>query len=348
MADEPSKADQDLSQQLDDLLAEIEHQEPGFAQAAGLGMKGEEPSRPADEPAAPVRPEPTPMNVEATPAPGASPAPATAAEKPADDLDAQIQELLDGAKALEDAAPVRAAPTPAAGAASAKEAAAARPADAEAFPTEAAAQGIAQDEQATEAPAARAAASAADPGLMQQIDELLASEADKAVAGEFETVDDVLGDEQVAAATPIPPAPTPDEAPGSAEAGAGQTPAGGATAKDVAAELDQDLVSAAPASEQDTPAAEKRAGKTPEAAAAAEGNAEPTSEAAVAEQEEMLPAGEPVIRRGALLQFCTAVNAPVRKLSPPSRRIVGYVALLTLFNGSAFTIMALLRSMFGH
>lgn len=195
---------------------------------------------------------------------------------------------------------------------------------------------------------------------MQQIDELLASEADKAVAGEFETVDDVLGDEQIAAPVPIPPTPAAEvsaEAPQAPASGGAQ--AGGATAKDVAAELDQDLVAAAPAPETEPEAEPQAVSKAkqqkgdvkpaaPTDAQAAPEAGEEESEQAVEEQAETLPLPEPVIRTSSLLRFCTALNAPVRRLSPPSRRVVGYVALLTLFNGSAFTIMALLRSMLGH
>jgi hypothetical protein len=197
------------------------------------------------------------------------------------------------------------------------------------------------------APAPTAAAAPAQPEVVdiKQIDALIAQSADDAVAGDFETIDDVLKTQGGAgSAKPAAAAGHDEHADAAAPAGEDDADAiegdfstpeqliGGATATDVAAELDADAKGSG-----------KRATRS---AAAAPAAAEP---AQVQEQKAARAARRALLLAmfiARLRQTCAKLNGPMQRVSPETRNLVGLIGLLTLFNGSVVVIGKLLGKLF--
>jgi hypothetical protein len=195
-------------------------------------------------------------------------------------------------------------------------------------------------------PTAASAAAPAQPEVVdiKQIDALIAQSADDAVAGDFETIDDVLKTQGGAgSAKPAAAAAGHDEHADAAAAGGEDdadaiegdfsTPEqliSGATATDVAAELDADAKGSG-----------KRATRSA-APAAAEPAAVQEQKAARAARRALLLAM--FIAR--LRQTCAKLNGPMQRVSPETRNLVGLIGLLTLFNGSVVVIGKLLGKLF--
>jgi hypothetical protein len=277
---------------------------------------------PADAPAAP------------TDTAAAAPADVTAAasESAAPDLvgDAlaqQIQQLLDDAQIQSDAAAAAAAPA-----------------------------AVPDDPPATDPPPPAPAPTEAQ--ALAEIDNHLAKEADTAIAGEFETVQEVMSAAQqaqapappssepailpadpvptsVAPQVPAPPvpaaapavsaaaAPVPVPAAARSAPAAAPTPAG-ATSQDVARELDEQPAAAT------TPAAPPTPGPTP---APVPVPAPVARKPAAARRATPWQALDRLLRRA-----LAAVDSPLRGLTPGARNILGLVALVTVFNATCLLV----------
>lgn len=197
----------------------------------------------------------------------------------------------------------------------------------------------------------------------------MAEEADDAIAGDFDTVHDVLASEQAQAPAPAPiAAATPESAPVSNGFSA--------TGADVGTELDAQspkavgaaaaAIGAATAVSAAAAAAPKPvtfAAPAPVASGAAKPSvAAPTSGPAPATPAE--PRGPGLLTR--LTQrvksvrlpstnplrlarwTCATINAPLNVLAPTTRNTIGYVGLLTLFNASVLLMGKGATSLMGH
>jgi hypothetical protein len=227
--------------------------------------------------------------------------------------------------------------------------------------------------QAAPAAATEPAKAQADAKAIEEIDNHLALEADKAIAGAFETVQEVVMGAEPKAAEPAAtepaveaPAPAPAaaasapvvEPPAAAEApvpvaaavAAPASASGGATAQDVARELDEQPV-APPAAAASAPAAAAAAPipvpapePTPPAVAAKAKPARAATAAAPAPVASDPPAPAPAALGAridrSLRQFFAVLNRPLLGLSPGLRQTLGLVALLTVFNAACLLVYA--------
>ena len=250
------------------------------------------------------------------------------------DLASQIQELLD------DARDSHQEPGPAL----------TDPADEDELPVDATFEAPAEPASETTAAAPRSstdettaapvAGEAQDTSEIDQLDRELAEGADDAVSGDYETIEDVVASqgaapfEEAGALAGLPDTvEAPTDEPSADEEGdsVGAAVAGGfsADAQAVARELDeqaQPVGVAAEPPERDGPtgAETSDAGATPGVGRGA------------------VVAAPVMLRR-----TCAAINRPLMRVSPQTRDLVGYVGLLTLFNGVVFVVAQLLRQWMG-
>lgn len=371
----------DLEAELEALFAQIESKEPGIV------MGGKKPAVPAAAPApivAAVEAAPAveqPARVAETPAAAttatmsdedaaaladvfASQGLAAAEEVAAapakqglqeDELAAQLQALIEGARQPAMATP---APAPAAEPGPAFEAPAERKGmaalseddlanelqsllDAAKSPAPAA---VAVEEPPASEPAQEVLGNAA----LAQIDQALAKAADEAVAGEFETIDDVMGGQAPAAARASPTAAPALDVRGPSKGLDDESELAGdfASPDDLLGEKKDAALAAAAQAASAKPEAEpaihmRLPTAAPEPEAAAEGDAS-------AKHFGLLwPILGPlsVIADGltpALFGLCRALNVPAQRLSPEMRSVVGYVALITIFNATCLIVYGLL------
>lgn len=181
-----------------------------------------------------------------------------------------------------------------------------------------------------------------------ELDRILASSANDAVAGDFETLEDVVGDgmaqpSAVAASAPLIKTPSADDedrlhadfqAPESVltqQPGAPTAPPAAAFTAG-AADVDREL-------KQDEAGQAVTAPQVAHAAVAPEFGVhrQPLLRRATAAVAAIVPR----TARSA----CEAINRPLHRLSPESRNLVGYVGLLTLFNASVLLIYKLLTTL---
>jgi hypothetical protein len=183
------------------------------------------------------------------------------------------------------------------------------------------------------------------PGEIKQLDEFLAGQADDAVAGDFETVHDVMAAQQAVAADGrqgvVEPAASPDKDSGN----------GGATSTCI----DNSTVDATTSpcdDEQGTYGGQRPHGVGERKAAQAPGpRPSPTAAAtpsatagAPKKRRPMLPRlGATAVRttaaavRGALAATrgaCTALSAPLNRLPENQRNLLGYAGVISLINGA--------------
>lgn len=184
------------------------------------------------------------------------------------------------------------------------------------------------------------------PQSLSQLDEYLAGHADNAVADAFDTVSEVIAEQQAAMETP--------EAAITSEAA---TPA---TIDDEFSSPEQVYDNAAPAaaplmptqSQGTAPRSEKVA--APRAAVAAAAPLEPSGEtASIATVRKSKPSAGQMVRKvivvttAAAYGFCRVVNSPLKNASESTRKTIGYVGLLTLTNASLLILGKLLSSLMG-
>ena len=250
-------------------------------------------------------------------------------------------------------------------------------------PTESAAEAAPQATAQTEAAAPAAAddtpqdtddnADEDDPALISRIDQMLAEQAEEAIGGDFESVDDVL-DTNVDISVAMG-APQTDETDPSAEAEEAADTDNAAAATEAAAheqgeadddaELDgsfeapQDVSDddggasepAAQASTDDAQAVADELDNQPETAAASEpAPAAPTTPAASTEDvtDETTAASAGIDYREKLAQLAVGVrftyslvNRPLDRLSPELRSTVGWVGAITFFNAACLLVYGL-------
>jgi hypothetical protein len=256
-----------------------------------------------------------------------------------DALAQQIQQLLDDAQAH--SGQTATAPKPAAAPTGAADARASAP-----------------------AAAAATAADEVDANAAAELDSHLALEADKTIAGEFETVQEVMSAAQkpagpaaeapavpvpaeaakIAPAAPAPPAAEPAAAapapapavaepakiaPAPAPAPASVAATTGATAQDVAHELDAQPAASAPAAGAPPAAAAKAASAKPARAAAA---AVPAA-ASAPPRTALWPQIDRSLRR-----FFAVFNGPLLGVGPGVRQALGLIALVTVFNATCLLV----------
>lgn|GEM_PF-6468600 len=354
-------AELDIDGQLDALLEQIEQAEPGL-------IARDAPRSPAPEPAvspadllegsfesveAVVEPveaaaEPAVEATSATPAEAtpAAPAPDEAIDTSGLDLASQIQQLLDDAR-THHAEPSSAASSPAP-AAPVAPAAMPRP--------------------VKPAPAASAEQDALPETLnIQDIDQMLAEEADQALAGDFETIHEVLAAEQLpeAPVTPDPepvamsPSPASPAAPPAQEAAEDDELEGSFEEPD--AVLQQAAMASTGRSElsEDARAVAQELDDQPENRVRAAA-AQSTPAATPSEDRETAAPAPSLIHRGfafvgrelvvlteLVRQLCVLISRPMASLTPQSRDMVGYVGLITLFWGGVALVAKLLFVMRG-
>lgn len=233
------------------------------------------------------------------------------------------------------------------------------------------------------APEADLAAQATDHEAVAEVDDRLAADADSAIAGEFETVTDVLQDgggeplqEQVEAPDGAAPSDqTPrheqpalhdeaelegdfeppeevlaDELQGPTEPEADPSTLGEPSGSDGTDQQADDTVHEHAGTAE---AAALGAGgfDADAATVAAELDAEPAARGATDGPESSSDTVGPgrvsgtirLLGGDVLEACCGSLNRPLSSLSPQSRQLVGYVGLLTLFNGAVLCIYALVR-----
>ena len=214
------------------------------------------------------------------------------------------------------------------------------------------------------APPQEAAASdtGEDDQTIKQIDQMLADEADDALAGEFATVDDILSSDDHIASTLADEAAagdtvqTPDIT--AADAGPGSA-AESAHATDAVADIAATHVEAAAIDDTDTADLEQEfeqhfehemqspqqvaSGASaedvgaelddqPEQHALAKEADEATAQA-LAQQAHLAASAKLVIVERSLRRFCAMVNQPLQNRSNEVRQTVGWVGVVSLFNG---------------
>jgi len=211
-----------------------------------------------------------------------------------------------------------------------------------------------------------------DSEAVKDLDSILADSADDAVAGDYETIEQVLAEEQAATAAPaaqtdtttpeaaFPAEPDDDElpegmfeAPEQIQAGKDPrppevaepvaAPAGGgdftARAEDVAKELAEQPESLPPEPEAPPVTPTPKPTPTP---GVRRGSRSRSIAAAVGSRLVGVAGRTPEVA----LQVCTTINKPVRKLPAEWQNTVGYVGLLTLFNATLILIYGLLSTAF--
>jgi hypothetical protein len=319
----------DLGAELDALIAQVREKKPDLAP--------EEPSTPAQEEPSPAQDEPSASD-EMSPPPGrdttqvqaiadqvmaeaetGSAAEGSDAPADVDDLlTHQINEAINGQSADADAAESAAPDTDQQLAEQLQQV------------IDEAGASTAPTEVAAEPPAEQA-----DSAVVAQIDEMLAEQADDSVAGDFETVNDVLAaqatESQVHATDDAerPEDAVADEGDSAPhEAVSPQPVASGesefnATAQDVARELDERPESDATAD--------------PVAAGRVKGTV-----GRVGRLKPVVVVSAKVLRRG-----CGLANRPIRRLSAGSQNMVGYVGLLLLFPGTVMCCYGVIRRLLG-
>lgn len=231
-----------------------------------------------------------------------------------------------------------------------------------------------------------AAAVKTDAASVEQIDQMLAENADDAIAGDFETAAEVIAAEGETAADAAPPPPSADgkiviETNAKAtrhDASAAPADAAGQEEEDLAgafespedsdkAEIEHtklvpnttgetaDESDAIP--EGDTVAVESSQAQEPQAQAAptapapaAAKQATPRSAKPAAPAEPAPPLPPAAHRRPSIVKrLCTLINAPLANAQPWVRDGIGWVALITLFNGAVFLGMEISsNAMGGH
>jgi hypothetical protein len=192
-----------------------------------------------------------------------------------------------------------------------------------------------------------------DAEMIGAIDDYLSEQADDAVGGEFETVHEVLSAEAEAARLdPSRAAAHADERDESAEAGDHDDASDGRTYDDprqVLGDPSNDDRSAHRDAKGFGATAEDVADELDDQP---ESQAEGDASAAGADADDVRPRPLPrlVVRGGAELarRMCAAVNRPLAQCSPQTRHLLGYFALLHVFLGSALLIGKAAASLFGH
>lgn len=328
-AKQPHEDGNDLEAQLDALLQQIEEQEPGALTNTPPASKPQAPAPATAE----QRQDAAQNHLQAA-------SPSADDDFSDDDLGRQIQSLLDNANAV--------------GKGGAKTSTKIKPAPPASAPA---------DQPADEQVPADDASAELDPAddddsTIRKLDELLAEEAQDAVAGDFETVDHVLGDAAQPAPPPapapapvpaakapqpaaIPKPPTPPAAPaqddddegddfidGDFEDPAESLGVTGGSAADVAAELDDQP--------ENRPAPVAAAAAPPEPVAAAE-------ETSPRRSASRLPRLSPKLAERTLRHTCATLNRPLQHVSPGTRSTIGWVGLLTLGNGVVLLLFALVN-----
>ncbi len=190
------------------------------------------------------------------------------------------------------------------------------------------------------------------------IDEALAAQADEAVAGEFETVEDVLANAEQLDAEELAAAEQSVHEPVAASASQEPTSGAGATADDVAKELDEQP-EAAPAVASDVAATEDAAQPQAAVVAARSSHAAPAGDAKSrgkrftielrfdpqALLEKAKQAGRaawPMLQRSGpyVHRACERINAPLSRLSKEWRDGIGWLAVMHLFIGLVWVLYA--------
>ena len=326
MAESNPSDNLDLGAQLDALINQIREQEPQLVKGALPAAKDEKDPSKNDEPPASNASEET-SSTEGLDIDLKSPIDAlleqqveTEGDAAPDDsseehLDNQIQELL-----------VDAASQPSSDQA---EAVAEEPVEEQAATSQESASG--QDEDDSK-----------ESMTMEAIDELLAEQAEEAVAGDFETVNDVLAAEQ-AKKTEEPVLLDNESTP---------------TASEI---KEEESLEGAFVKPEDVMGEQDDGGFDADAEAVAEELDEATNDAATDTADKATDETDPgqadqikrrrklnlVIFSTALKHTCRTINRPISRLSPANRQLVGYIALLTVFNGAIFFGFGLIKKMFG-
>ena len=211
-----------------------------------------------------------------------------------------------------------------------------------------------------------------DSETVKDLDRILADSADDAVAGDYDTIEQVLAEEQTATSAPAAQTDTttaeapfagesddenlPEgmfETPEQIQAGADSKPAkaaepiaapvgGGdftAGAEDVARELAEQPESMPQEAEPEPVAASAKASPSP---ATGDGSRGRSIAAALGSRVVGVAGRTPDLA----LRVCTTINKPVRRLPAEWQNTVGYIGLLTFFNATVIMVYKLLSTAF--
>lgn len=293
--------EQDIEQQLDDLLSQLATVDP-------QSMVGAETD---DSTAAPVTASAVTAN-------------------PEDKLASQIQEMLDDARVAE--SPISATADPL------------------------------LDEPAVPAASAPQVADATNDDAIvpiQAIDEMLAEAADDAVTGEFETLDQVLAMQDAPQETP-PPSPIAAKATAAETPAATQTPPPAGDHRDDADdaiagdfETPEQLLAAstnvaATVTSADTAQVTAVLGGSAAAVAAelnADSPAKSTKTASVPKIASPQTGTMVILCERGLRRILGTINRPLDAVSPATRSVIGWLGVITLFNGGAMLVYSVLHAM---